>query len=366
MHIVQVLAALSVGGSELVVSELSEYLCGLGHQVTVIGHEGPLSQRVKKSGAKHLDWPLGRKRLRTLSYIRTLAEWIAANRPDIIHVHSRLPAWICRRALLRVDPTIRPAFITSMHGHYTVSAYSAVMARGDRVIAVSDHVRDFTLSHYSFVDERKIVTIHGGISRSAFPYGYRPPDDWYSRTYAEFPELRGKRILLLPSRLSRYKGHAVFLELIARLARDYPDVHGVILGQARTGSRYRAELEGLARREKVSDRISFVGLRTDIRDWMASAEIVLNLCSDPPEAFGRIVPEALRLGVPVLGWNHGGVKEILKKMFPAGAVTADSFSDLITKARGFMDHPPQVPDSDAFLLSDSMHKTLALYESMHK
>ena len=133
MHVVQVLAALSVGGSELVVSELSEYLCNLGHQVTVIGRDGPLSQQITKSGAKHLDWPVGRKRLKTLTYIRTLAEWITTNKPDIIHVHSRLPAWICRRALRRVDPSIRPVFITSMHGQYTVSAYSAVMARGDRV-----------------------------------------------------------------------------------------------------------------------------------------------------------------------------------------------------------------------------------------
>ena len=216
------------------------------------------------------------------------------------------------------------------------------------------------------MDERKILTIHGGTSRSAFPYGYKPSGEWFSLRQAEFPELQGKRILLLPGRLSRYKGHTVFLELIARLARDYPDVHGVILGQARPGSRYLAELEGLARREKVTDRISFVGLRTDIRDWMASAEIVLNLCSDPPEAFGRIVPEALRLGTPVLAWNHGGVKEILDKMFPSGAVIPDSFNDLINRARGFLDHSPRVPHSDAFLLSDSMHQTLVLYKSIHK
>lgn len=364
MHVVQVLAALSVGGSELVATELSEYLCGLDHQVTVIGRKGPLVSRLENCGADHLDWPVGRKRFGTLRYIRRLADWITENRPDVIHVHSRLPAWICHRALQRIDPSSRPVFITSMHGQYTVSPYSAVMAKGDRIIAVSDHVRNFTLDQYSLDDERKIVTIHGGTSRADFPYGHRPDDEWFAAIHEEFPELKGKRILLLPGRLSRYKGHAVFLELIASLKQEYPDMHGVILGKQRPGSRYQAELEGLARREKVTGNISFVGLRSDMRDWMAASEIVFNLCSDPPEAFGRIVPESLRLGIPVLAWNHGGVRETLAAMFPAGAVIPDSFNDLLTKTRSFLDQPPEVADSDAFLLSDSMRKTLALYESL--
>jgi glycosyltransferase involved in cell wall biosynthesis len=168
---------------------------------------------------------------------------------------------------------------------------------------------------------------------------------------------------LLPARLSRYKGHAVFIELIASLAGEHPDLHGVILGPGRPGSRYRAELEGLAQREGVMDRITLTGLRTDIRDWMAISSIVFNLCSDPPEAFGRTIPEALRLGIPVIAWNHGGVKEILAGMFPAGAVRPDSFDDLLTKTRAFLKHKQVVSENHSFLLSDSMQQTLALYES---
>jgi glycosyltransferase involved in cell wall biosynthesis len=364
MHVVQVLAALSVGGSELVVAELSEYLRGLGHEVTVIGRKGPLSERVEQSGAKLLDWPVGKKRFSTLRYIRQFADWITEHRPDVVHVHSRLPAWICRLALRKVDPAIRPHFVTSMHGQYTVSAYSAVMARGDKVIAVSDHIRDFTLEHYDFVDQRNIVTIHGGVSRKAFPFGFRPDDDWYRSIWAEFPELRHKRLLLLPARLSRYKGHAAFIELIASLSAQHPDLHGVILGPGRPGSRYRAELEGIAQREHVLDRITFTGLRSDVRDWMAASDIVFNLCSDPPEAFGRTVPEALRLGIPVIAWNHGGVRETLAGMFPEGAVKPDSFKELLVTTRTFLETPRQVKESDTFLLSDSLQRTLAVYTSI--
>lgn len=364
MHVVQVLATLSVGGSELVLTELTEYLSSLGHQVTVIGKDGPLAVRVTASGSNHLDWDIGRKNLKTLAYIKRLSYWLKTHQPDIVHVHSRLPAWICRRAIQGLDPAIRPAFVTSMHGQYSVSFYSAVMARGDRVIAVSDHIRDFTLRNYSFVAPEDIVTIHGGTSRTEFPRAYQPTEEWNQQLHSEFPELTGKRILLLPGRLTRYKGHAIFIELIAHLSVDFPDIHGVILGQARTGSRYRAELEGLAQKERVLNRITFTGLRADIREWMAISDIVFNLCSDPPEAFGRTVPEALRLAVPVIGWNHGGVQEILEQMFPGGAVRPDSFEFLSLKTRQFLARKPEVPISDAFLLSDSLQKHLALYESL--
>ena len=363
MHVVQVLAALSVGGSELVTAELSEFLTGEGHEVTVLGAPGPLSGRVGKCGAELLEWPVGRKRLATLKYIGRLSEWLAERRPDIVHVHSRLPAWVCWRAIRRLAPERRPVFITSMHGQYTVSAYSAVMARGDRVIAVSDHIREFTLANYDFIDAGRIVTIHGGVSDADFPYGHRPDDAWYAGLFEEFPELQGKRILLLPGRLSRYKGHATFIEMIGALLADDPDVHGVIAGQGRPGSRYLAELEGLAERAGVLDNVTFTGLREDIREWMAAADIVYSLCSDPPEAFGRVVPEALHLGIPVIGWNHGGVAETLAAMFPEGAVRPDSRRALLAKTRAFLERRPHVPDSDAFDLRDSMNKTLALYQT---
>ena len=361
MHVVQALASLSVGGSELVVTELCEYLGAAGHQVTVLGSGGPLEARAKASGAGRLDWPVGRKRLSTLHYIRRLRDWLVREKPDIVHAHSRLPAWICWRAIRRLNPDLRPAFVTSMHGQYTVSPYSAVMARGDRVIAVSEHIREYALTNYAAADPDRLVVIHGGTSRQGFPHSYRPAPEWFESAWREFPELKGKRLLLLPGRLSRYKGHSIFLDLLHALARDYPDVHGVILGQNRPGSRYGAELEGLAHRNRVLEKVTFTGLREDIRDWMAASSIVYNLCSDPPEAFGRTVPEALHLGVPVIAWNHGGTGETLRAMFPAGAVTPDSLAALLARTREFLDAPPQVPESRAFLLEESMQKTLSLY-----
>ncbi|MEJ2533965.1 MAG: glycosyltransferase [Gammaproteobacteria bacterium] len=128
--------------------------------------------------------------------------------------------------------------------------------------------------------------------------------------------------------------------------------------------RYRDQLEGLAHSAGVGDRISFVGVREDIREWMAASEIVLNLCSDPPEAFGRTVLEALYLGRPVVAWNHGGVREILARMYPFGAVPPGNFAALRAQTATFLHRAPPVEALDAFPLESSMERTFALYRQL--
>lgn len=363
MHVVQALVSLNLGGSELVAVELCEFAAAAGHRVTVIARDGLLAGRVRACGGRHLDWAIGRKRLPTLRYVARLRQWLQAERPDILHAHSRLPAWICRLAMRGLRPTDRPAFITSVHGHYSVSRYSAVMASGDRVIAVSERIREYALRNYPDADPARVVTVPGGVDRQVFTHGYRPATGWFEQTYADFPELRGRRWICLPGRLSRYKGHADFIELVARLRREFPSLHGVIVGQAAPGSRYRDELEGLALRYGVLDRITFTGSRTDMRDWMAASEIVYSLCADPPEAFGRTVPEALHLGVPTIGWNHGGVQETLAAMFPAGAVAPGDRRALLERSREFLCRRPTVAPSGAYGLRESMQRTLAVYRA---
>lgn len=364
MHVVQALVALNVGGSELVATELTEFLTLHGHQVTVIARDGPIGDRVRATGAAHLDWPIGKKRFRTLKYIRRMAEWFEAERPDIVHVHSRFPAWICWKALKRVDPSIRPEFLTTMHGHYTVTGYSSIMARGRRTIAVSEHIRRYTLKNYPAAGAGDIVTIHGGASREDFPYGYRSADGWRAGVEKEFPELHGKRWLLLPGRVTRWKGHVDFLHLMDALKNDYPDVHGLFVGGCKTGSRYQLELETLAEKMGLSDRMTFTGDRLDIRDWMTASELAFNLSNDPPEAFGRTVLETLCLGRPMIAWNHGGAAEILAEMFPGGAVEPLDYEALERTARHFLDSPPRVDQSNAFTLEESMHKHLDVYREL--
>ncbi len=364
MHIVQALVSLNIGGSELVATELSEYLIAGGHKVTLIAADGPLGPRVRASGAKHLDWPIGKKRLATLRYIKRLSEWFATEKPDIVHVHSRLPAWICWRAINRMPTNQRPALVTTMHGHYSVSRYSSVMARGRKTIAVSEHIRRYTQRNYPLASTDDVITIHGGASRELFPYGYQHPPGWRVQAEKEFPELQNKRWLLLPGRITRWKGHVDFMHLIAALKVDFPDIQGLSVGGGRVGSRYQLELEALAEKTGIGERMTFTGNRLDIRDWMSASEVVFNLSNDPPEAFGRTVLEALCLGRPMIAWDHGGAAEILAAMFPQGAVKPLDFELLETRTRKFLQQQPTVAASNAFSLETSMRRHLEVYQEL--
>ena len=364
MHIVQALVSLNVGGSELVATELSEYLCENGHAVTIIAADGPLGPRARASGAAHLDWPIGRKRLATLRYIKRLSEWFASEKPDIVHVHSRLPAWICWGAIRRMAAEQRPMLVTTMHGHYSVSRYSSVMARGRKTIAVSEHIRKYTLKNYPLASTNDVVTIHGGASRDLFPYNFQLPGGWRQQTENEFPQLRGKRWLLLPGRITRWKGHVDFMHLIGALIGEFPDIQGLFVGGGRVGSRYQLELEALAEKTGIGDRITFTGNRLDIRNWMTASELVFNLSNDPPEAFGRTVLETLCLGRPLIAWNHGGAAEILAEMFSEGAVEPLDFSALKARSREFLLSQPGVKASNAFSLDTSMGKHLSVYQEL--
>ena len=362
MHIAQALAALNLGGSELVALELTEFLSSQNHQTSIIAASGPLANRVRACDATHIDWAIGRKRPGTLGYVKKLATWLKEQKVTVLHAHSRLPAWICWRAIRRLAPAQRPAFITTMHGHYSVNPYSAIMTRGDLVLAVSEHMRDYTLENYSQVDPEKVITVHGGISHTAFPYGHEPGRAWLENMYLHFPETAGKRLVSLPGRITRWKGHREFIGLLARLIGRVDNVHGVIIGGGKSNSSYGRELLQLAEREGVSRRLTFTGETTDIRDWLAASEIVFNLSRQPPEALGRTVLEALSLGRPVLAWDHGGAGEILAQLYPQGKVPLADMEKLTERTIQMLVNPVPVPETKTFGLEESMQKHLAIYE----
>lgn len=349
-----------MGGSQLVAVELCEYLTKRGHQVTVIAANGPLSERVLACGAQHLNWPVGKKRLSTLKLIKPIRRWLNEQQPDIVHVHSRLPAWIAYQALKKLEQ--RPAFITSMHGHYSVNAYSAVMAKGDRVIAVSDHMRNYTLEQYPKTPSKRVVTIHGGASDADFPYQHQPDQHWLPAIYQQFPALENKTWLMLPGRVTRWKGHLAFLQLIARLKNQDQSIHGLIIGPYRTSSGYYRELQNTIVQLGLQSHITLTGSRDDMPNWYVSSRIVYNLSDNPPEAFGRTVLEALKIGTPVLAWNQGGPAEQLAHFYPEGKVLLNNLDDLEQKSVALLKEPELVPQKAGFSLTDAMQLTEQVYE----
>jgi glycosyltransferase involved in cell wall biosynthesis len=234
------------------------------------------------------------------------------------------------------------------------------MTRGERVIVVSQTVRDFVLSHYH-VDPARLTVIPRGIDPEEFPYGYRPDDAWRQRFFAGFPQLTGAPLLTLPGRGTRLKGHADAIALIAGLRARGVDARLLLLGAIEAGREaYLAELQALARERGVFDAVVFTPPRPDVRDIFAESALVLQL-SNKPESFGRTVIEALALCRPVAGYAHGGVGELLAELYPAGRVPPGDVEKLTERAAELLRAAPPIAPLQSYRLADMQQATLKLY-----
>ena len=364
MHIVHLLASMQTGGSELVVLELAEAARTQGHRVSVFSTAGDLCPRLHACGAEHLHWPVGKKSLQTLKLIRQLSAWLLENPAEIVHAHSRLPAWVAWKAIQALPEAQRPHFITTVHGHYSVSRYSAVMTHGEKVIAVSNSIAGYIRENYPRVDAANIVIIPPGVDQQIFAWQHQPEPDWNTRFVQQFPAIGERKLLMLPGRITRLKGHKSFVRLLAGLISAGEDVHGLIVGPMSTGKQhYLDEISELALDLGIAAHLDYTGNRQDMADLMARADLVLNL-SIKAEAFGRTVNEALSVGTPVVGWDRGGVSQLLEELFPPGRVEAGNEATLLSTCQELLRHHNPVKSSHSYGLEATNKATLDLYKAI--
>jgi len=361
LTVLQVLPALESGGVERGTLEVGKYLVEHGHRSIVMSAGGRLVGQLLREGSEHVAWDIGRKRLSTLRLVLRLRRFLVENKVDILHVRSRMPAWVCYMAWKGMEPENRPHFVTTVHGIYSVNPYSAIMTRGERVIAVSDTVRDYILREFPDTPPSHIQVIYRGVDGRSYPYGWKPEATWLQSFFSQFPEAVGKLLITLPGRITRLKGHEDFIELIARLKRQSLPVHGLIVGGASSSKqRYLETLHQRVRSMGLENDISFTGQRDDLKNILAIANLVLSL-STQPESFGRTTLEALRLGVPTAGYDHGGVGEILRAIYPDGVLQRDDIGAATAKVIALLQHPRAVPAEDFFPLSNMLTQTIGLY-----
>jgi glycosyltransferase involved in cell wall biosynthesis len=282
--------------------------------------------------------------------------------PDVVHARSRLPAWLAIAALRGLPPP-KPHLVTSVHGLNSPGWYSSALVRGDKVVCVSDTVRAHVLRQWPHVDPGKLQVIEPGIDREEFPRDFRASESWRRQFAEEYPVLQGGKLLLLPGRGTRLKGHATAIELLAAVRAAGVDARLCLLGARESGrENYVAELEDTARRLDVASALAITPPRADIREMYSVADLVLQL-SEQPEAFGRTVLEALASGRPVLGWEYGGVGDLLRRYYPAGAVARADRQLLLTRALAVLQDPPPVSSTLLPMLSRMQQETLELYAS---
>jgi glycosyltransferase involved in cell wall biosynthesis len=364
LTVLQLLPTLQSGGVERGTLEVAQALVERGHRALVMSAGGRQVASLLASGAEHFAWPIGKKSLKTLLLVGKLRKFLLEQKVDIIHARSRVPAWIAYLAWRGMNPATRPRFVTTVHGPYSVNAYSAVMSKGERVIVISEMIRDYVLKNYPGTDPGKLRLIYRGVDPAEFLYRYQPPQDWLDRWYAQYPETQGKKLLTLPARITRWKGQKDFIELLARIEDEAPDAHGLIVGETKDRKdHFLAELKTKAMALGVADRITFTGHRNDLREVMAISEIVFSL-SREPEAFGRVSLEALSLGKPLIAYDHGGVREQLAAILPEGAVTVGDIDQAAQKTLCWLDTSPHVPDHNPFTRERMLSATLDVYNEL--
>ncbi len=310
--ILQVLPALNTGGVERGTLEMAAAIAKAGGVALVASAGGRLVAAVEAAGGHHITLPLTRKSPFAIwRNAALLAEIATSERVALIHARSRAPAWSAWLAGSRVASR----FVTTYHGSYAENfpakrAYNSVMARGERVIAISDFIAAQILDRYP-IEPWRLRVIPRGVDPALFDPAALAGAEGLARQHqlAEAWGLpAGRPVILLPGRLSSWKGHAVAIAALARLPR--PDPVLVFAGGDPRGRLARA-LRQKARRLGIEPRVIFAGDCADMPAAYALADVVIN-ASTRPEAFGRTVIEAQAMARPVIAADHGGAIETIR------------------------------------------------------
>lgn len=365
LTVVQLLPALASGGVERSAIEVSAALAAAGHRALVVSAGGRLEPALQAAGGEHIRLAIGSKRPWVLRHVRTLRRLLVEQRVDIVHARSRLPAWIGWLALRGLPAAGRPRFVTTMHGLNSPSRYSAIMARGDRVICVSQTVRDYLLRHYPGTDAARLRVIPRGIDPERFPPAPTPDPAARAAIAATHPALGGAGpLLLLPGRGTRLKGHGDALALLAGLRARGSDARLWMPGAREPGREaYIAGLEREAGALGCAEAVVMTPPTAQIAQAYVASDLVLQL-SRKPEAFGRTVIEALASARPVLGWAHGGAGELLAELQPAGAVAPFDRDALLQAATALLAQPPARVGTIPYTLRAMQDATLAVYDEL--
>jgi glycosyltransferase involved in cell wall biosynthesis len=305
MVVLQVLPALGSGGVERGTIEMVQAIAQAGGTPLVASAGGPMELAVAHAGGEHIRLPLlTRDPLSILNNATKLARVIRERGVQIVHARSRAPGWSARIAARRTGAH----FVTTYHGAYgdgwaLKRRYNAVMAAGERVIAISAYIANLIVARHG-VDPDRIRLIPRGVDPAVFDPELMSGDRMHRVARAwRLPD--GARTVMLPARLSRWKGHEVLLHALARLEHD--DLFCVFVG----GGGRRGYAEGLAKlaaRLGLEGRIRFAGQCDDMPAALMLSDVVVH-ASTKPEAFGRVVIEAQAMGRPVIAADLGGPVE---------------------------------------------------------
>ena len=308
--VLQTIPRLDAGGAERTTLEVAEALIAAGGRAIVVSEGGRLETALSELGATLIKLPVASKNiLRMRKNAKALEAIIAAEAVDLVHARSRAPAW----SALWASRAANKPFVTTYHGTYSATfpgkaLYNSVMARGDRVIANSDFIRDHVLKTHP-INPHHLITIPRGIDPAVFDPDAVSPDRlgeiWSA---VGITEASTRPIVLLPGRLTAWKGHETLIAALAKLKANGAAFTCRLVGDAQGRDAYVARLRAQISRHGLQDTVSIHTHVSDMPALYKAADVVV-APSIEPEAFGRVAVEAQAMRRPVIVSDHGGQRE---------------------------------------------------------
>lgn len=358
MRVVQILPELNEGGVERGVVELSREYVKKNIKSFVISNGGKLTNQISEDGGEHITFDVCSKNIFTLFVrVRELKRILQEINPDIIHVRSRVPAWLVYFA----NKSLNIKVVSTVHGFNSVSFYSRIMTKADGVICVSNSIKEYIQKHYNTQSE-KITIIPRGIDLELF--NPNNMDERFMKNFKQKFHLDDKFIISSVGRVTQLKDYETFIEAIAIIKETIPSVVALVVGGVREDKQeYLESLKSLVLELNLKDNIIFTGSQKKIEQIYILSDVVVS-SSKKPESFGRAVAEAIALNTPVIATNHGGVKDIILEnvngyFFEVGDKEKLALS--ILKARN-LNFDGYNYISTNFSLKNMVDKTIQVYE----
>jgi len=369
LTIVQMLPELITGGVERGTLEIGAFLVKKGHRSIVVSNGGPMVDELVQNGSKHITLPVGYKTPRSFFCIPRLRRLFVQEKVDILHLRSRVPAWVGLLAAKTINKKIQPRIVTTFHGFYSINPYSAVMTKGERVIAVSRPIKDHIREKYGVFGDR-VKTINRGFDASRFDPGLVNPKQ-VSDLKKKWSLVNKKSpFMMLPGRFTKLKGHMLFLSALEKI--KHLSWTAIFVGDENEKPEYAVLLKKETLKRGLEGRVVFAGHCNDMPAAFMLSDIMVS-ASIHPESFGRVAVESQAMGVPVVATALGGSLETIIPgetgwLFPHTDI--DAFAKVLAEAvadqekRQSMGRQAKVWVGKNFTTQLMCERTLMLYEDL--
>ncbi len=369
--VLQVVPALEIGGVERGTVEVATHLAAEGWNAVVASSGGVMVSDIEAAGAVHVTLPLAAKDPYTMwRNVFRLEKIIRDHRVDIVHARSRAPAWSALMAARRAcTPLVTTVHGLYGHGNRLKRLYNSVMTRGDRVIAVSNFVKQHLTKTYS-VPAGRLRVVNRGVDLAQFQRGQVAKRRITSLICDWTPAFKGP-VIMMPGRASRSKGHSDLVDAVQLLKRN--DIRVLLVGADGEGSRYTSELRSHIRKAGLDEVVKLTRPCRDMPAAYSMADIVVS-ASSQPEAFGRVSVEAQAMECAVIATALGGSLEtvldgetgwLVPPQNPAALASAlETALQLSPSERSSLGHRAREHVSTNFATSRMVSRTLAVYEEL--